>query len=95
MITDEEYRAFQSDIIKNPEMGKAIVGTGGLRKARLASEHSGKSGGYRVIYLLVLPDTVYLVLLYKKGKKDSLTQSEKNLLKEVSQSIKREHNNGR
>lgn len=95
MISDEEYRAFQSDIIKNPEMGKTIVGTGGLRKARLATEHAGKSGGYRVIYLLVLPDTVYLLLLYKKGKKDSLTQREKNLLKEISQSIKREHHHER
>ncbi|MCV5888200.1 type II toxin-antitoxin system RelE/ParE family toxin, partial [Escherichia coli] len=53
----------------------------------------GKSGGYRTIYLLIQPDVVYLVLLYKKGRKDSLTQKEKNLLKEVSRSIKREYDN--
>lgn len=91
LITDDELRALQSDIIKNPEIGSLIVDTGGLRKVRLAGESTGKSGGYRVIYLLVLPDTVYLLLLYKKGRKDSLTQSEKNELKQISRSIKREH----
>ncbi|MDF5198123.1 hypothetical protein P3670_24120, partial [Vibrio parahaemolyticus] len=49
MLTDEEFRALQSDIIKNPEMGSLIVGTGGLRKVRLAGESTGKSGGYRTI----------------------------------------------
>ncbi|MCG6307032.1 type II toxin-antitoxin system RelE/ParE family toxin [Vibrio alginolyticus] len=93
MLTDEEFRALQSDIIKNPEMGSLIVGTGGLRKVRLAGDSKGKSGGYRTIYLLIQPDVVYLVLLYKKGRKDSLTQKEKNLLKEVSRSIKREYDN--
>jgi hypothetical protein len=95
MISDEEFRTLQSDIIKNPEVGSVIVGTGGLRKIRLAGEATGKSGGYRTIYLLVQPDVVHLVLLYKKGRKDSLTQKEKNLLKEVSRSIKREYDNER
>lgn len=95
MISDEEFRALQSDIIKNPTMGSLIVGTGGLRKVRLAGESKGKSGGYRTIYLLIQPDIVYFVLLYKKGRKDSLTQKEKNLLKEVSRSIKREYDNER
>ncbi len=95
MISDEEFRTLQSDIIKNPEVGSVIVGTGGLRKIRLAGESTGKSGGYRTIYLLVQPDVVHLVLLYKKGRKDSLTQKEKNLLKEVSRSIKREYDNER
>ena len=95
LINDEEFRALQSNIIKNPDMGDLIVGTGGLRKARVAGENIGKSGGYRAIYLLILPDVIYLMLLYKKGKKDSLTQSEKNALKDISKSIKREHENER
>jgi len=60
MISDEEFRTLQSDIIKNPEVGSVIVGTGGLRKIRLAGESTGKSGGYRTIYLLVQPDVVHL-----------------------------------
>jgi len=95
LISDDEFRTLQSDIIKNPEIGSIIVGTGGLRKMRLAGESTGKSGGYRTIYLLIQPDVVHLVLLYKKGRKDSLTQKEKNLLKELSRSIKREYDNER
>ncbi len=94
LITDDEFRELQSDIIKDPEIGDVIVGTGGFRKVRLASSNTGKSGGYRVIYLLILPDTVYLMLLYKKGQKDTLTKQEKNALKLVSQSIKKEHSDG-
>ena len=93
LIDDEEYRAFQNDVIKNPEFGELIVGTGGLRKARLAPKDRGKSSGFRVIYLLVLPDTVHLILMYKKGQKDSLTAKEKNQLKEVALSIKGEYRN--
>lgn len=85
----------QSNIIKNPDVGDLIIGTGGLRKIRVAGKNIGKSGGYRAIYLLILPDIVFLMLLYKKGKKDSLTQSEKNALKEISKSIKKEYENGR
>lgn len=95
MLIDEDYRTFQSDLIRSPEMGSLIVGTGGLRKVRLAGESKGKSGGYRCIYLFIKPDIVHLILLYQKGRKDSLTQKEKNLLKEVSRSIKREYDNER
>ncbi|WP_232582255.1 type II toxin-antitoxin system RelE/ParE family toxin [Photobacterium phosphoreum] len=91
LISDDEYRALQSEIIVSPDIGQLIVGTGGLRKIRLAGSGSGKSGGYRSIYLLINPDTVYFLLLYKKGKKDTLTDKEKKVLKQISQSIKREH----
>lgn len=94
LINDEEFRILQSNIIKNPDVGDLIIGTGGLRKVRVAGKNIGKSGGYRAIYLLILPDVVFLMLLYKKGKKDSLTQSEKNALKEISKSIKKEYENG-
>ncbi len=81
----------QTDIIKNPDVGALITGTGGLRKVRLAPEHGGKSGGFRIIYLFVKPDTVYLLLVYKKGRKDSLTQGEKNTLKALTINLVSEH----
>lgn len=95
LINDEEFRILQSNIIKKPDLGDLITGTGGLRKVRLAGSNTGKSGGYRAIYLFILPDLIFLMLLYKKGKKDSLTQNEKNALKEISKSIKRECKNER
>ena len=49
LISDDEYRALQSEIIVSPDIGQLIVGTGGLRKIRLVGSGSGKSGGYRSI----------------------------------------------
>ena len=90
LISDDEFKTLQSEIIKNPEIGDLIVGTGGLRKIRLASQNTGKSGGYRTIYLLVVPDKIYLVTLYKKGQKETLTQAEKNAMKKWVSLLKNE-----
>lgn len=90
LLSDDEFMALQSEIIKNPEIGDVIVGTGGLRKVRLASQHTGKSGGYRSIYLLVMPDKIYLITLYKKGQKETLTQAEKNAMKKLVGLLKNE-----
>ena len=40
----EIYDAYAMD----PEYGKVIKNTGGLRKGRIAKDETGKSGGYRV-----------------------------------------------
>lgn len=46
----------------------------------------GKRGGVRVIYYIKLASgRVYLVLIYPKNVKDDLTESEKILLKTLSQ----------
>jgi hypothetical protein len=36
LLTDEEYRAFQSRLAANPELGPRIKGGGGIRKIRVA-----------------------------------------------------------
>jgi len=61
------------------------------KHAESSINHSAFNRGVSVAFHL--EDGV--VLLYKKGRKDSLTQKEKNLLKEVSRSIKREYDNER
>ncbi len=90
LISDDEFRMLQSQIIKYPDSGDLIVGTGGLRKIRLASQNSGKSGGYRVIYLLATVEKMYLLSIYKKGQKDTLTQTEKNTMKKLVNILKNE-----
>ncbi len=90
LISDDEFKTLQSEIIKNPEIGDLIVGTGGLRKIRLASQNTGKSGGYRTVYLLVIPDKIYLATLYKKGQKETLTHAEKNAMKKWVSLLKNE-----
>ena len=58
-----------------------IVGTGGCRKVRLPGKGKGKSGGYRLITLLVVDGRVFLLMVYAKGRKVTLTHAEKTTLR--------------
>lgn len=44
-ILQEDFDNFTNELAKNPEMGDIVVGTNGVRKARLKSASHGKSGG--------------------------------------------------
>jgi len=81
----------QESLLDNPEAGDLIVGTGGLRKIRLAGKGKGKSGGFRITYLYVQKfECVYLFVIYAKNEKENLSQREKALLKKVVEDIKEE-----
>ncbi len=41
----------QAEILKDPEIGSVMAGTGGLRKFRVGLDNRGKSGGVRVVYV--------------------------------------------
>ncbi len=89
----ETLSSIQSNLLKNPESGKVIQGTGGLRKIRLAdpSRGKGKRGGYRVIYLdLPRVEKTYLLALYGKGEKDDISKEEKNILAALVKKLKAE-----
>jgi hypothetical protein len=43
----------EASIAADPESHPVVVGTGGVRKARWSRQGKGKSGGVRVIYLLL------------------------------------------
>ena len=49
-LTDDEYLGLQSFLLKSPESGKVVPGSGGVRKLRWAMTGTGKRGGVRVIY---------------------------------------------
>ena len=92
-ISEAVLRRFQYELLDTPEKGDDLVDTGGCRKARMKPVDSGKSGGYRVIYL-DLPDQeiLFLLIVYKKGVKDTLTGDEKKILKSMTRLIKAEFN---
>ena len=49
-LPDEAYAQLQEHLIRDPEAGPVIPGSGGVRKLRWAAPGRGKRGGYRVIY---------------------------------------------
>jgi len=82
LLSIEEYRILQNEIINNPEKGKIIRGSGGLRKIRFAIAGKGKSSGVRVIYYWIRRKEIILMLLvYPKNEQDNLTPEQLKLLK--------------
>ncbi|HEY6894040.1 MAG TPA: type II toxin-antitoxin system RelE/ParE family toxin [Rhodanobacteraceae bacterium] len=81
LVSDEEYATLQRELAADPEAGDVIVGTGGLRKIRMAAKGKGKRGGARVIYFYFMADDrIAMLLAYCKGVKDDLSAKEKRIL---------------
>ena len=82
----EERDAFIDFIARNPEKGRLIEGTGGVRKVRWSREGMGKSGGVRVIYYFyneTLP--IFLMDIYAKSAKGDLdAEGKRSALKFVA-----------
>ena len=49
-LDDEEYSELQQFLMRQPEAGDIIPGSGGVRKLRWARSGMGKRGGLRIIY---------------------------------------------
>lgn len=83
-LNDDDYKAFQQMMLKNPESGDVIQGTGGLRKVRFEDKirQKGKRGGLRVIYYWRASETQFwLFTIYNKDELDNLTAKQRDLLK--------------
>jgi mRNA-degrading endonuclease RelE of RelBE toxin-antitoxin system len=77
-----EYQELVKELKENPEKGTPLGNN--LYKIRLAiaSKGKGKSGSARVItYLKTEQDNVYLLSIYDKGERDTISDNEiKNIL---------------
>ena len=85
-LTDEAFRGLQNAMLKDPEAGDVITGTGGLRKVRHgdATRGKGKRGGLRIIYYWWGPKRQFwLFTLYDKDELDNLSETEKSTLKKL------------
>ena len=81
LLTDDEYAGLQKLLVVNPEAGDIVKGGGGIRKLRHAWPGRGKRGGVRVIYYWLRKDgQIYMLLIYPKSKKDTLTARETAIL---------------
>lgn len=87
-LDDEAFRSLQYVLMKNPESGDVIKGTGGLRKIRFCDElrQKGKRGGIRVIYYWWVDGLQFwLFTLYDKGALVDLNEQQKQALKQLLQ----------
>lgn len=89
-LIDDDLRKLELEILRNPKAGSVISGTGGLRKMRFAFEGAGKSGSTRVCYVdFTIQETVYLITIYPKSKKDNLSKAERNEVKKLIEMLEK------
>ena len=82
LLSDDEYRELQNLLLHDPTLGDVIRGGGGIRKMRFGIDGRGKSGGVRVIYFWLSADEeIYMLLIYPKSKKDTLSADEVAVLR--------------
>lgn len=88
-LTDDDLKNLQEEILLNPQVGKVIPGTSGLRKMRFAIR-DGKRSGARVLYVdLVLAEEVYLITAYAKGDKEDISEDDKASIRKLIDQLKR------
>jgi hypothetical protein len=83
-LGDDDYKDLQLFLVRVPEAGDVIPGTGGFRKLRWTDprRRKGKRGGLRVIYFyFAAVSQIWLMTIYGKDEVADLTQDEKRALK--------------
>lgn len=90
-LTDEELRALQVMLLKDPEAGPVMEGTGGIRKVRFPIANKGKSGSVRVCYTdFAEYEVIYLITAFEKKEQENLTVEEKHVLKKLVKMLREE-----
>lgn len=88
-MSDEEMESAKDIIARDPTAGDLIVGSGGVRKLRVAGKGKGKSGSYRVITYFGGEDIpVFLLTVFGKGERTNLTRAEVNGLAKLTKTLR-------
>ena len=91
-IGETERSALIIYLATNPEVGRVVPETGGVRKLRWAISGRGKSGGARVIYYYhneSIP--LYALDIYARNQKTNLSAGEKKAARKTIAAIGVEH----
>ena len=84
-LSEEEYLGLQNFLLQNPESGRVVRGSGGVRKVRWAMGGKGKSGGVRVIYYFKRQDDeIWLLTIYSKSEVESIPA---HVLRQIAKEI--------
>lgn len=83
-LSEDEYIELQDFMMRNPESGTVVPGSGGVRKLRWKRAGIGKRGGLRVIYYVrYRPNEFWMLTLYAKNAQDNIPSRMLKKLKET------------
>ena len=83
-LGDDGYKALQNELVRNPQAGDLMPGTGGFRKMRWADPRrsKGRRGGLRIIYYYFARDhQIWLMTLFDKNEASDLSPKQKQALR--------------
>jgi hypothetical protein len=84
-LSEIEYIGLQSFLLQQPESGKVVPGSGGVRKIRWGMSGRGKSGGVRVIYYFKRQDDeIWLLTIYSKAEEENIPA---HVLRQIAKEI--------
>ena len=87
---DGDLREVETFLIVNPQYGKVISATGGLRKMRWALPGIGKSGGIRILYVdFPEHEVLYFISLIKKNEKENISKEDKKTISQIIELIEK------
>jgi len=88
LLDDAAMRLVELALLRDPERGATIAGTGGIRKLRTVLPGRGKRGGARVIYFPVRRRArVYFLLAYAKNERVDLSPADKRALRTMARRL--------
>jgi hypothetical protein len=84
-LSDEEHAALQMALMRDPEAGPVIPGSGGVRKLRWAAPGRGKRGGYRVIYYVrYVNGVIWMLTMYPKNVAENISS---HVLRQIKKEV--------
>jgi mRNA-degrading endonuclease RelE of RelBE toxin-antitoxin system len=84
-LSDEEYGALQQVLLRDPEAGAVIPGSGAVRKLRWGATGRGKRGGLRVIYFLrTRQGQIWMLTIYPKNVAENIPA---HVLRQIKEEI--------